>query len=129
VRDRVCMRAATLVVEPIFEADLRPEQYAYRPGRNAQQAAIEVERPRSSNGLPGLPHFFARVSPSLGELTPSPFLKVDGRRPSNWRYLPVLSALLIRGRTYCHGARIARILERLWHSRFDGNSWTTNERR
>ena len=37
------MTAATLVLEPIFEADLPPEQYAYRPGRNAQQAAIEVE--------------------------------------------------------------------------------------
>ena len=32
-----------LVLEPIFEADLPPEQYAYRPGRNAQQAAVEVE--------------------------------------------------------------------------------------
>jgi retron-type reverse transcriptase len=32
-----------LVLEPIFEADLPPEQYAYRPGRNAQQAVIEVE--------------------------------------------------------------------------------------
>jgi group II intron reverse transcriptase/maturase len=43
VRDRVCMTAAMLVLEPVFEADLPPEQYAYRPGRNAQQAAIEVE--------------------------------------------------------------------------------------
>jgi hypothetical protein len=34
LRDRVCMTAATLVLEPICEADLRPEQYAYRPGRN-----------------------------------------------------------------------------------------------
>ena len=32
-----------LVLEPIFEADLPPEQYAYRPGRNAQQAVVEVE--------------------------------------------------------------------------------------
>ena len=37
------MTAATLVLEPIFEADLPPEQYAYRPGRNAQQAAVAVE--------------------------------------------------------------------------------------
>ncbi|WP_341318079.1 reverse transcriptase domain-containing protein [Paraburkholderia sp. IMGN_8] len=37
------MTAAMLVLEPIFEADLPPEQYAYRPGRNAQQTAIEVE--------------------------------------------------------------------------------------
>jgi RNA-directed DNA polymerase len=43
LRDRVCMTAAMLVLDPIFEADLLPEQYAYRPGRNAQQAAIEVE--------------------------------------------------------------------------------------
>jgi group II intron reverse transcriptase/maturase len=44
VRDRVCMTAAMLVLEPIYEADLPPEQYAYRPGRNAQQAVAEVER-------------------------------------------------------------------------------------
>ena len=43
VRDRVCMTAAMLVLEPIFEADLPPEQYAYRPGRNAQQAVVKVE--------------------------------------------------------------------------------------
>ena len=41
--DRVCMTAAMLVLEPIFEADLPEEQYAYRPGRNAQQAAEEVK--------------------------------------------------------------------------------------
>src|SRR5438094_10185807 len=44
LRDRVCMTAAMLVLEPIFEADLPPEQYAYRPGRNAQQAVVEVDR-------------------------------------------------------------------------------------
>jgi group II intron reverse transcriptase/maturase len=43
LRDRVCMTAAMLVLEPIFEADLPPEQYAYRLGRNAQQAAIDVK--------------------------------------------------------------------------------------
>src|SRR5262245_44801628 len=43
LRDRTCMSAALLVLEPIFEADLPPEQYAYRPGRNAQQAVVEVE--------------------------------------------------------------------------------------
>jgi RNA-directed DNA polymerase len=43
LRDRVGMTAAMLVLDPIFEADLPPEQYAYRQGRNAQQAAVEVE--------------------------------------------------------------------------------------
>jgi len=37
------MTAAMRVLEPIFEADLPSEQYAYRPGRRAQEAAIEVE--------------------------------------------------------------------------------------
>ena len=37
------MTAAMLVLEPIFEADLPPEQYGYRPGQNAQQAVVEVE--------------------------------------------------------------------------------------
>ena len=43
LRDRVCMTAAMLVLDPIFEADLPLELYAYRAGRNAQQAVIEVE--------------------------------------------------------------------------------------
>jgi RNA-directed DNA polymerase len=38
VRDRVVQMAVVLVLEPIFEADLQPEQYAYRPGRSALDA-------------------------------------------------------------------------------------------
>src|SRR5271165_4038518 len=45
LRDRVCMTAAMLVLGPIFEADLPSELYAYRSGRNAQQAVVEVEEP------------------------------------------------------------------------------------
>src|SRR5262249_37416794 len=32
IKDRVAQMAAVLVLEPIFEADLEPEQHAYRPG-------------------------------------------------------------------------------------------------
>jgi len=38
LRDRVAQTAAMLVLSPIFEADLEPEQYAYRPGRGAHDA-------------------------------------------------------------------------------------------
>lgn len=34
--------AAVLVLEPIFEADLQPEQHAYRPGRSALDAVRQV---------------------------------------------------------------------------------------
>ena len=36
--------AALLVLEPIFEADLQPEQYAYRENRSALEAVQEVHR-------------------------------------------------------------------------------------
>jgi group II intron reverse transcriptase/maturase len=42
VRDRVVQTAALLVLEPIFEADLPPEQYAYRPQRSALDAIRKV---------------------------------------------------------------------------------------
>ena len=42
VRDRVIQTAVVLVLEPIFEADLQPEQYAYRPTRSALGAVKAV---------------------------------------------------------------------------------------
>jgi group II intron reverse transcriptase/maturase len=44
IRDRVAQTAAALVLGPTFEADLMPEQYAYRPGRRALDAVQHVER-------------------------------------------------------------------------------------
>jgi len=44
IKDRVVEMAAVLVLEPIFEADLEPEQHAYRPERSALDAVREVER-------------------------------------------------------------------------------------
>ena len=42
IKDRVVMTAAMLVLEPIFEADLQPEQYAYRQQRSALDAVQHV---------------------------------------------------------------------------------------
>ena len=44
IRDRVVQTAAVLVLAPIFEADLQPEQYAYRAGRNAHDAVRHVHQ-------------------------------------------------------------------------------------
>src|SRR5271163_2363379 len=42
IRDRVVQTAAKLVLEPIFEADLEPNAYGYRPQRSAQDAVQKV---------------------------------------------------------------------------------------
>lgn len=44
IRDRVAQTAAVLVLAPIFEADLQPEQYAYREGRSAHDAVRHVHK-------------------------------------------------------------------------------------
>jgi RNA-directed DNA polymerase len=44
IRDRVVMMATVLVLDPIFEADLQPEQYAYRRGRSALDAVRHVHK-------------------------------------------------------------------------------------
>lgn len=42
IRDRVAQMAAVLVLEPIFEADLQPEQHAYRAEHSALDAVRQV---------------------------------------------------------------------------------------
>ena len=44
IKDRVVQMAIVTVIEPIFEADLEPEQYGYRRGRSAQDAVRAVHR-------------------------------------------------------------------------------------
>jgi RNA-directed DNA polymerase len=44
IRDRVVQTAAMSVLEPIFEADLQPEQYAYRADRSALDAVRHVHK-------------------------------------------------------------------------------------
>jgi RNA-directed DNA polymerase len=42
IRDRVVQTAAKLILEPIWEADLEPNAYGYRPRRSAQDAVEKV---------------------------------------------------------------------------------------
>ena len=91
LRDRVCMTAATPVLEPIFEADLPPEQYAYRPGRNAQQAVVEVEA-LLFRGHPEVVD--ADLADYFGSIPHAELLKSVARRIVDWRVLHLIKMRL-----------------------------------
>jgi RNA-directed DNA polymerase len=44
IRDRVVQMSAKLVLEPIFEADLEPDSFGYRPKRSATDAIKQTHR-------------------------------------------------------------------------------------
>jgi len=44
IQDRVVQTAALLILQPIFDADLEPTAYGYRPGRTALEAVQAVHR-------------------------------------------------------------------------------------
>src|SRR5215510_10464052 len=91
LRDRVCMTAAMLVLEPIFEADLPPEQYAYRRGRNAQQAVVEVEA-RLFRGHPEVVD--ADLADYFGSIPHAELLKSVARRIVDRRVLHLIKMWL-----------------------------------
>src|SRR6202035_5883679 len=43
IRDRVAQTAAKLILEPIWEAELEPNAYGYRPRKSAQDAIQKVD--------------------------------------------------------------------------------------
>jgi RNA-directed DNA polymerase len=91
VRDRVCMTAAMLVLEPIFEADLPPEIYAYRAGRNAQQAVVEVEE-LLFRGHPDVVD--ADLADYFESIPHTGLLKSVARRIVDWRVLHLIKMWL-----------------------------------
>ena len=90
-KDRVCMTAAMLVLEPIFEADLPDEMYAYRPRRNAQQAVIEVEE-QMFRGRPDVVD--ADLFDYFGSIPHGELMKSLSRRIVDRRVLSLLKSWL-----------------------------------
>jgi group II intron reverse transcriptase/maturase len=80
-----------LVLEPIFEADLPPEQYAYRRERNAQQAVIEVDR-LLSHGHPEVVD--ADLADYFGSIPHADLLKSVARRVVDRRVLHLIKMWL-----------------------------------
>ena len=91
VRDRVAQTAALLVLTPIFEADLQPEQYAYREGCSAQDAVKRV------HGLLNRGHrevVDADLSNYFGEIPHAELMRSVARRVSDGRLLGWIKAWL-----------------------------------
>ncbi len=80
------------VLAPIFEADLQPEQYGYRPGRSALDAVNRIHGllNRGYNEVVD-----ADLSNYFGEIPHAEWMKSIARRVSDGRMLALIKSWLI----------------------------------
>jgi group II intron reverse transcriptase/maturase len=94
VRDRVAQMAATLVLEPIFEADFRASSYGFRPKRSATQA-LETLRVHGARG--GTHVLDADIRDYFGSIDHQRLLTLVARRISDRRVRRLLRQWLVAG--------------------------------
>lgn len=92
IKDRVVQTAVLLILEPIFEADLLEEQYAYRAGKNAAQAADEVHRLAWQGHSEVID---ADLSDYFGSIPHAELMQCVARRVSDSRVLALVKAWLV----------------------------------
>ncbi len=91
IRDRVAQTAAMLILSPIFEADLQPEQYAYRPERSALDAVKRVHQLLRQGHHEVVD---ADLSDYFGQIPHADLMKSVARRVSDGRMLGWVKAWL-----------------------------------
>ena len=89
LRDRVAQTSAMLVLSPIFEADLQPEQYGYREGRSAQDAVKRIHHLLNRGHREVVD---ADLSNYFGEIPHAELMKSLARRISDGRMLKLIKA-------------------------------------
>ena len=92
LRDRVVQTSAMLLLSPIFEADLPPEQYAYRAGRSANDA---VRRIHSLLNTGHQQVVDADLSNYFGEIPHAELMKSVARRICDGAMLKLIKSWLV----------------------------------
>jgi RNA-directed DNA polymerase len=91
IKDRVVQTAVLVVLEPIFEADLQPEQHAYRPGQSALDAVEKVQALLRSGHTEVVD---ADLSGYFDSIPHAELMKSVARRISDGRVLGLIKAWL-----------------------------------
>jgi RNA-directed DNA polymerase len=92
IRDRVVQMAAVLIIGPIFEADLLPQQYGFRPGLDAKMALRRVYWHVTQHGRREVVD--ADLRDYFTSIPHSPLMRSLSRRISDGRMLHVIKGWL-----------------------------------
>lgn len=92
IRDRVVQMAVVLIIGPIFEADLLPQQYGFRPGMDAKMALRRVYGHVTWQGRREVVD--ADLRDYFTSIPHAPLMRSLGRRIADGRMLSVIKGWL-----------------------------------